>query len=624
MNAYAGKILHVNLTSGQLRNENLDETTAKSYLGGIGLGINLLMEHSKTGRDAFDPDNPLIYCTGPLTGTLGPAGNGYAVVSKSPATGGIGEGQAQSFFGPELKRAGYDAIIIKGKAPNLSYLWIDDDKIEIRNAECLKGNSVKDVEQKIREEIGDFYIRVSGIGEAGEKLCRFATIISDEYHAAGRTGLGAVMGSKNLKAIAVRGTHDINVANLEAFTPFVKSLYERVKEPQTNKYQPAIAENLIEINGLSALATRNWTNASFEGAKKINAEYQNDHYVKKTVGCATCGMSCDRIAVVPDGPFKDVMAQLDFDCLLSMGPLCGIDRLDAIVEATRLINNYGMDCTSVGNTIAFAMDLYEHGLITSAQTGGVELRFGNVDALMDLINKIGKRDGWLGNVLAEGVAKAAEAIGGEAVKYACHVKGLELPAYDLRTLKNAALGFSVAFSGDAHLRNGAELLDVKGKVDRHKIENGIGKLLVEGSRLFNVLDSLILCKLNPETYTWKDLTDYYTLATGIQVTEEDLKLVGDRMENLARLFNLLEGKGTRNQDDLPYKIKNSPVPDEGPEKGAVVTDDELQFGIDDYYVARGWTADGIPTVDCLKQAGLGNLAYISESAIKAARTQGEN
>ncbi len=525
MNAYAGRILHVNLTSGQTRAESFNEATAKSYLGGIGLGINLLMDNSKPGRDPFDPDNPLIYCTGPLSGTLGPAGNGYAVVSKSPSTGGVGEGQVQGFFGPELKRAGYDAIIIKGKASSLSYLWIDDDKIEIRNAEHLKGNSVKDIEQKIRDEIGDFYIRVSGIGEAGEKLCRFATILSDEFHAAGRTGLGAVMGSKNLKAIAVRGTHDVNVENLEAFTQFVKTLYERVKNPESNKYQPSAPENLLELNSLSALATKNWTNAAFEGAEKINGEYLNDHYVKKTVGCATCGMSCDRIAVVPDGPFMGVTAQIDFDCLLSMGPLCGVDRLDAIVEATRLINHYGMDCISVGAAIAFAMDLYEHGVISSEQTGDIDLRFGNIDALLETINKIGKREGWLGNTLAEGVAKAAETIGGEAVKYACHVKGLELPGYDLRTLKNAALGFSVAFSGDGHLRNGAQLLDIKGKVDRHKIESGVGNMLVEKSQLYNVLDSLILCKFSPETYTWKDLADYYTFATGIQTSEEELKQV---------------------------------------------------------------------------------------------------
>jgi aldehyde:ferredoxin oxidoreductase len=624
MYAYAGKILHVNLTTKQVWTEPLNEAAAKLYIGGLGLGINLLMEHSKTGRDALDPDNLLIYSTGPLTGTLGPAGNGYTIVSKSPQTGGLGEATAQGFFGPELKRAGYDAIVIRGKTSKLSYLWIDDDKIEIRNAEHLTGNSVKEVEAKLREEIGDFYIRVCGIGEAGEKLCRFANIISEEFMTAGRTGLGAVMGSKNLKAVVVRGTHDVNVANLDGFKNIVKSFYERVKTPETSKCKTESLENLLELNSISALATKNWNNAVFDGAEKLNSDYLNDHYVKKTVGCSTFGMGCTRIAVVPDGSFKDATAQLDFDYLLSFGPLCGVDRLDAVVEATKLANHYGIDGISVAAMVAFAMDLYEHGILTDAQNEGVALKFGNIEALIELIHKIGKREGWLGNLLAEGTALAAEKISQEAAKYACHVKGLELPGYDLRTLKNAALGFSVAFSGDGHLRNGAQLLDVKGKVDRTKIDAGIGQILMEGARFYNILDSLILGKLNPEMCTWKDLADYYVLATGIQLTEDELKLAGDRIENLAKLFNLLEGKGTRNFDDLPYKIKNCPITDEGPEKGAMVTDDELQLGIDDYYVAQGWTADGIPTAERLKQVGLGTLSYISENAIKAVHAQGGN
>src|SRR4030042_2380946 len=214
MFAYAGKILHVNLTTGQVRTEPLTEEMAKNYIGGIGMGIRLLMNNSKPGVDAYDPDNPLIYMTGPLSGTMGPtAGNGYAVVSKSPATGGVGEGKAHGFFGPDLKRAGYDAIVITGKAPKLSYLWIDDDKVEIRNAEHFKNATVNDTDMRIRDELGDFYIRVSAIGEAGEKLCRFAAIINDEFRAIGRTGMGAVMGSKNLKAVAVRGQSEVNAAN---------------------------------------------------------------------------------------------------------------------------------------------------------------------------------------------------------------------------------------------------------------------------------------------------------------------------------------------------------------------------------------------------------------------------
>ena len=226
MFSYAGKILRVDLTTGKVSTEPLKEEIAKNYIGGIGLGIRLLMDNSKPGTDAFDPDNPLIFATGPLSGTMGPtAGNGYAVVSKSPATGGVGEAKAHGFFGPDLKRAGYDAVIITGKADKLSYLWIDDDKVEIKNAEHLKGESPYQTDVKIRDDLGDFYIRVSAIGESGEKLCRFAAIINDEFRAIGRTGMGAVMGSKNLKAVAVRGTHDVNVANLEGFKEFIKMIH---------------------------------------------------------------------------------------------------------------------------------------------------------------------------------------------------------------------------------------------------------------------------------------------------------------------------------------------------------------------------------------------------------------
>ena len=629
MFAYAGKILHVNLTTGKVTTEPLSEELAKNYVGGIGLGIRLLMDNSQPGTDAFSPDNPLIFITGPLSGTMGPtAGNGYAVVSKSPATGGVGEAKAHGFFGPDLKRAGYDAVIITGKAEKLSYLWIDDDNVQLKDAEQLSGKSPYETDVAIREELGDYYVRVSAIGMSGEKLCRFAAIINDEFRAIGRTGMGAVMGSKNLKAVAVRGTNDVNVANMDGFKEFVKMIHERMKGPATKKYKTlGTPENVLVLNSLSALATRNWTNATFEGADKVSGEYLNEHYVKKIVGCATCGMRCDHIAVVPEGPYQGSTSRLEFECLWSMGPLCGVDRLDAIIEAMRIVNEYGMDGISIGVVVAFAMDLYEHGIITKEQTDGIDLRFGNAEALIAIIHKIGKREGWLGNTLAEGVQKAAEIIGGDAYKYACHIKGLELPGYDLRTLKTAALGFSVSFRGACHLRNGAYSPDVKGKVNRFKIEKGRGKMITDESHMYNIIDSLIVCKFSRGTYYdgWKDLVNYYTLATGIPITVEEMTRDGDRIENLARLFNIREGKGTRKYDDVPYKIKHFPVPDEGPAKGVCVNDEEMAIGLDDYYASRGWTADGIPTVERLQQVGLGDLAYIAENSMKAAqeaKTQG--
>jgi aldehyde:ferredoxin oxidoreductase len=618
--SYAGKIMRVNLTTGKVSTEPLSEKTAKSYIGGIGLGIKLLMDNSKPGTDPFDPDNPIIYLTGPLSGTLGPTGgNSYAVVSKSPETGGVANAEAHGFFGPDLKRAGYDAVIITGKAPKLSYLWIDDDNVKIMNAEHMKGKSPYETDMQIREELGDYYIRVSAIGEAGEKLCRFAAIINDEFRAIGRAGLGGIMGSKNLKAVAVRGTHDVNVANMDGFREFIKMIYERMKGPATKKYKTlGTPENVLVLNSLSALATRNFTNAQFEGAEKVSGEYLNEHYVKKIVGCATCGMRCDHIAVVPEGPYQGATSRLEFECLWSMGPLCGVDRLDAIIEAMRIVNEYGMDGISIGVVVAFAMDCYEHGIITKEQTDGIDLSFGNAEALIAIIHKIGKREGWLGNALAEGVAKAAEIIGGDAYKYANHIKGLELPGYDLRTLKTAALGFSVSFRGACHLRNGAYSPDVKGKVNRFKIEPGRGKMIVGDGHVYNVIDSLIVCKFSRGTYYdgLKDLANYYTLATGIPMTAEELDKDGERIENLARLFNIREGKGTREYDTLPWKIMNAPVPDDGPAKGAVVSEEEFQLGLDDYYAARGWTSDGVPTIEKLNELGLGEYAYIVKDKVK--------
>jgi len=614
LSSYAGRILRVNLSTGKVETEPLKEKIAKQYIGGIGLGFRLLMDNSKPGTDPFSPDNPLIFVTGPLSGTMGPtAGNGYAVVSKSPATGGVAESKAHGFFGPELKRAGYDAVIFTGKSEKLVYAWIDDDSVHLLDAQHLKGKSPYETDMAIREELGDHYIRVSAIGEAGEKLVRFASIINDEFRAIGRTGMGAVMGSKNLKAVAVRGTKDVNVADFEGFKEFVKMIHERMKGPATRKYRTlGTPENVLVLNALAALPTRNFSQATFEGAEKVSGEYLNERYVKKIIGCATCAMRCDHVAVVPEGPYKGSTSRMEFECLWALGPSCGVDRLDAIIEAMRLCNHYGVDGISAGVTIGFAMDLYENGILTKEKTGDLDLRFGNHEALIEMVKKIGARDGWLGDVLAEGTKRAAEKIGKGAEQYACHIKGLELPGYDIRGLKTAALGFSVSYRGACHLRSGAYSPDVKGKVNRFVIEKGRGKIVKDGEDLYDVIDSLILCKFSRGTYYdgIEDMAKYYTLATGIEMSPEELIKAGERINNLARLFNVRENKGTREYDTLPPKIMTVPIPDEGVAKGSVVNKEEFELGLDDYYSVRGWTREGIPTVKKLKELELGEFAYI--------------
>ncbi len=614
MFAYTGKILRINLSTGKAETEPLKEKMAKQYIGGVGLGFRLLMDNSKPGTDPFDPDNPLIFVTGPLSGTMGPtAGNGYAVVSKSPATGGVAESKAHGFFGPELKRAGYDAVIFTGKAEKLVYAWIDDDSVQLLDAQHLKGKSPYETDVAIREDLGDHYIRVSAIGEAGEKLVRFASIINDEFRAIGRTGMGAVMGSKNLKAVAVRGTNDVNVADLDGFKEFIKMIHERMKGPATRKYRTlGTPENVLVLNALAALPTRNFTQATFEGAEKVSGEYLNERYVEKIIGCATCAMRCDHVAVVPEGPYKGSTSRMEFECLWALGPNCGVDRLDAIIEAMRLCNHYGIDGISTGVTVGFAMDLYENRILPKGKTDGLNLRFGNHEALIELVKKIGARNGWLGDALAEGTKRAAEKIGKGAEQYACHIKGLELPGYDLRGLKTAALGFSVSYRGACHLRSGAYSPDVKGKVNRFAIEKGRGKIVKDGEDLYDVIDSLILCKFSRGTYYdgLEDMAKYYTLATGIEMTPDELIRAGERINNLARLFNVREGVGTREFDSLPPKIMNVPIPDEGVAKGSVVNKEEFELGLDDYYAVRGWTREGIPTVEKLKELDLGRDAHI--------------
>ncbi len=613
MLSYAGRILHIDLSTGKVKTEPLKEEHAKEYIGGIGLGIRLLMDYSKPGTDAFSPDNPLIFVTGPLSGTMGPtAGNGYAVTSKSPATRGVAESKAHGFFGPELKRAGYDAVIFTGKAEKLVYAWIDDDSVHLLDAQHLKGKSPYETDVALKEELGDYYIRVSAIGEAGEKLVRFASIINDEFRAIGRTGMGAVMGSKNLKAVAVRGTKDVGVADLEGFKEFIKMIHERMKGPATRKYRTlGTPENVLVLNALAALPTRNFTQATFEGAERVSGEYLNEHFVKKIIGCATCAMRCDHVAVVPEGPYKGSMTRMEFECLWALGPSCGVDRLDAIIEAMRLCNDYGIDGISTGVTVGFAMDLYEHGILKKKDVDGLDLSFGNHEALIEMVKRIGTRSG-IGDILAEGTKGAAEKIGKGAEKYACHIKGLELPGYDIRGLKTAALGFAVSFRGACHLRSGAYSPDVKGKVNRFAIEKGRGKIVMDNEDIYNVIDSLILCKFSRGTYYdgLEDMANYYSLATGIKVTPEDLRKAGERINNLARLFNIREGVGTREFDALPPKIMNVPIPDEGVAKGSVVNKEEFDLGLDDYYEARGWTKEGMPTVKKLKELGLEEFAHI--------------
>jgi aldehyde:ferredoxin oxidoreductase len=626
MHGYAGRVLHVDLTTGKTHVEPLNEDYAKKYIGGIGLGMRLWLDHSKAGVDPFSPENPLILTVGPIAGTVWPTGgNGHAFVSKSPQSYGIAESKSHGSFGAEVKRAGYDAVIFHGRAEKPVYVWIDDDSVQLLNASHLMGKSPADTEDAIKDELGDYYIRVAAIGPAGEKLVRIACIINEKTRAAGRCGLGAVMGSKNLKAIAVRGTHDISVAKPDEFLDFVKEFHERMKGPATQKYRTlGTPENVLVHNALHCMPTRNYNNAFFEAAEKVSGETLNERFVAKVIGCSSCAMRCEHICVVPEGPYKGTVTRMEYEPLWALGPYCGVDRLDAIIKGMDLCNYYGIDGISAGVIVAFAMDCYENGILSEKDLEGIDARFGNHEALVQILEKIGKREG-IGDILAEGVKVAGEKIGKGAEKLAQHIKGVEVTGYDLRSLKTAALGYAVSFRGADHNRHGAYAFDVKGKVNRLKAEKGRGKMVKDIEDIYTIIDSLIICKFSRGTYykEFEDLAKLYTLVTGFETTPEEMRLKGERINNLARVCNVREGL-SRKDDTLPYKVMHRPISDEGPSKGAYVTQEELDLLLDDYYEARGWNKDGIPTAEKLKELAMDDLIPIVERKIrKGERTEEE-
>ena len=615
MFGYAGRVLYVDLNTGKTRTEKLSQETAKKYVGGIGLGMHLYLSNSKAGTAPFSPENPLVLALGPLAGTMFPtAGNGHAFISKSPATGGVAEAVSHGTFGTELKRAGYDAVIITGQAKKPAYLWIDDDSVKLRDAGHLWSRSPGETEDVIRDELDDYYIRVASIGLAGEKQSKIAGIINDKTHVAGRTGLGAVMGSKNLKAIAVRGTYDVAVAKPTEFLDLVEDFHERMKGPAASKYRTiGSIENLTVNNNLTCMPTNNYEAAHFPNADKISGEVLNEHFVIKIIACNSCAMRCEHVAIIRDGSYRGTMTRLEYDNVWALGPNCGVDQPNFIIKAAERCYYYGLDATSAGVAVSFIMDCYENGLLTQDELDGIDARFGNANALVNLIEKIGKREG-IGELLADGVRSAAEKIGKNSAELAQHIKGLEVTGYDLRCLKTAALGAAVSFRGADHTRSGVLVLDLKGKVNSLKAEKDRGKIVKEYEDVTNLLDSLMVCKNAKGTFYQElaDIAKIYSIVTGFEVTAEEMGMAGERIQTLAKLINTREGL-SRKDDTLPWKVLNKPVPDDGPAKGAVITKEELDLMLDDYYQARGWTKQGNPTKAKLAELGLEKYASLIES-----------
>lgn len=607
MGGYLNKILRVNLSTKELSTEELNWETAAAFIGGRGYGAKILYDELPAGIDPLGPQNKLIFMTGPLTGTAAPTSGRFSVSTKSPATGTILDANSGGYFGLELKRAGYDGIIFEGISETPVYLSILYDKAELHDAASLWGLDVFETENRLKKMVGDSIARVACIGPAGERLVKIAAIMNEKHRAAARGGVGAVMGSKKLKAIVVRGKAEIPLANPHAFMKEVKHSISVLRgHPITGdglgRYGTAVLVHIINKAGV--FPVRSYSTGFFEDAEKVSGEYMTKTILRGKKGCFACPIMCGRVTQVklPSGEVLDTEGP-EYETIWSLGPNCGINDLTAITIANDLCNKYGVDTISMGQAIAFLMACVDKNKVKPEEIG-VDAKFGSTDALLKLIKMTAYREG-IGDLLAEGTKRAASKL--KANDLAMHVKGLELPAYDPRGVKGMALSYATSNRGGCHLRAfmiAPEVLSVPRYLNPNSYDNkaALTKVMQD---VFAVLDSLVLCKYTTLAFfsTLAFEPDFYarllTTATGFYVDREEFYRIGERIYNLERLFNAREGF-SRKDDYLPKRFLEVPMP-EGPAKGQTVDMDRL---LNDYYAVRGWDYNGIPTDKKVTQLGL--------------------
>jgi aldehyde:ferredoxin oxidoreductase len=591
---YFGRALVVDAGSGTAETVELPETVLRGTIGGAGLGAWLMHRLAPAGVDPLAPEAPLVFVFSPLVGTPLTTSAKFAVVAKSPLTGLLNDALASSHFAIAGKLTGNDAIVVRGAADRPSVLVVDGDGPRILPAPRLWGLSAADAEQRLRDHLGPAW-RVAAIGPAGERLVRYATVSHDGRHA-GRGGLGAVLGSKNIKAVAVRGARvKPPLADPERVLAAARDLRGRSFGPATAKYRElGTLANLLSFNAINTLPTRNFSAASFEGAPKLAAEELHELRLVARDNCASCTIGCEHIYAAPGGG----TTRVEYENVFALGPLCGVSDPDAVLAASRLCDDLGIDTISAGGTLAWAMECAERGLIDAPW-----LRFGDADALMRALNEIGARDG-LGDLLAEGSRRAAEQVGQGSQGFAPHVKGLELPGYEPRTLHAMALGLAVNARGADHNRSGAYEADLSGDLDRLAGGDEHVVAAIETEDRAAVMDSLILCKFLRGVFDepWPEWAALLEPVTGWDIDADELRRTARRIVVAKRLFNLREG-WTRAEDRLPERFLTEPLElDSGRE--ATLTETRLTAMIDAYYVRRGLTAQGVPKPETETELGL--------------------
>ncbi len=594
-----GKLLRVNLSNSTIVEEEIPEEKMKMYLGARGLGSKYLVDEVDPNVDPLSPENKLIFAPGPLSGTTAPTGGRYDVITKGPLTGTIAASNSGGFFGAELKFAGYDMVIIEGKAEKPVYLSIKDNEVKIEDASDLWGKDVHETTDLLLEKFGDKRAKVACIGPAGEKLVKFAAIMNDKDRAAGRTGVGAVMGSKNLKGIVVRGRKRVEVAKPEEFKAVVKEKIDILKENGVTgqglpTYGTKVLDNIINQNGL--YPTRNFQTGVFEETEPISGEALVDKYLVRNKACFACPIGCGRVTKLPSGLSGEGP---EYETGWAFGADCGVSDLNAIVEANFICNKLGLDTISTGTTIAAAMELYEKGYLPKDMIEkGPEPKFGSSEAIVYYAWAIGNRVG-LGDKLAEGSYRFAESLGHSELSMS--VKKQELPAYDPRGAQGHGLEYATSNRGGCHVRGymiSPEILGAPEKLDPQQIE-GKDQWVKTFQDLTAVIDAAGLCLFTSFALGLSDYKDLVNATTGFDYTDEELLKVGERIWNLERVFNIKAGVGP-DQDTLPKRLLEEPMPD-GPNKGHVVKLSEL---LPRYYKVRGWSEDGHPTEEKLKELGL--------------------
>jgi aldehyde:ferredoxin oxidoreductase len=598
MNAWVGTILRVDLAAKTVKKEPINLKDANDYIGSRGLGTKIFCDEVDPKVEPLSPENKLIYMTGPLTGTAAASAGRFEVVAKAPLTGTIGAANSGGYFGPELKYAGYDGIIFENASETPVYLYIHDDIVEIRDASAIWGKTVYETTDLLNEECGESF-KVSCIGPTGENGCMFSGILNDKHRAAGRGGLGAVMGSKNLKAVAVRGTGTVTVARPEKFFEVITDARKKLKaDPIGGTGLAALGTSVLVniINASGALPLNNWRDGSiFEEADATGGEKLAEKYLVKNRGCHGCSIDCARVTVIPDGPFKSAGEGPEYEAAWSYGADCGVSDLAAICKASFLCNEYGMDPITLGCTIACAMELAEMGAIPEEDIG-FKLRFGDAHAIVDLTELTGKNEGF-GKILAMGSLRMAEKYGHPELSMA--VKGQELPAYDGRAAQGMALEYATSNRGGCHVRGymtSPELLGVPVKMDPLVTEGKAGMLKIFQD-LTALVDSLGLCLFTTFGNGLPELAAQYREAVGSDETDEEILFKGERIWNLEKHFNIAAGV---EKDTLPPRLLREALPS-GPAAGCVARLDDM---LGEYYALRGWDSEGIPTPEKDQQTGV--------------------